>query len=104
MQERGGRGSRAGVLLLIVRSRRLRHPGADARLRGVTALWTVSSRLSDGGLQRRGPAGVNSTPLAVPAGEVDVRTDRPLGDTTTGTSLGAACARLGGGAAITLLG
>jgi hypothetical protein len=36
--------------------------------------------------------------------EVDARTDRPHSDRTTGTSLGAACAPLGGAAAITLLG
>ena len=87
----------------VVRSRRLRHPGADARLRVRTASWTVSSRRSDGGLHRRGPAGLSSTPLVVPAGSRSMP-DRPFGDTKTATSLGAACAPLGGAAAITLLG
>jgi hypothetical protein len=87
----------------VVRSRRLRHPGADARLRVRTASWTVSSRRSDGGLHRRGPAGLSSTPLVVPAGSRSMP-DRPCGDTKTATSLGAACAPLGGAAAITLSG
>src|SRR4051794_29797954 len=77
-------------------------PRRRRRSRGVTALWTVSSRLSDDGPQHRGPAGGQlNAPCRPRLVEVDARTDRPLGDTTTGTSLGAACARLDGGAAIT---